>query len=104
MSAEHAFAATEPLVLSTRDAGVATITLNRGERFNPLSSGMIAALHAELGDGWPPIRTFASSILAAAGRGILAPATTSRRCAPTPPTHAWQRPSVRRLQPADDAR
>jgi enoyl-CoA hydratase/carnithine racemase len=31
-----------------RHGGVATLTLNRGNRFNPLSSGMIAALQSEL--------------------------------------------------------
>ena len=35
-------AVAEPFVLSTRDAGVETIMLNRGGRFNPLSSDMIA--------------------------------------------------------------
>jgi len=37
-----------PLVLRACDDGVLTLTLNRGERFNPLSSAMIAALDAEL--------------------------------------------------------
>jgi enoyl-CoA hydratase/carnithine racemase len=37
-----------PLVLRSFDEGVLTLTLNRGERFNPLSSAMIAALDAEL--------------------------------------------------------
>jgi enoyl-CoA hydratase/carnithine racemase len=37
-----------PLVLRSCDAGVLTLTLNRGERFNPLSSAMIAALDAEI--------------------------------------------------------
>jgi len=35
-----------PLVLRAFDEGVLTLTLNRGERFNPLSSAMIAALDA----------------------------------------------------------
>jgi enoyl-CoA hydratase/carnithine racemase len=35
-----------PLVLRSSDDGVLTLTLNRGERFNPLSSAMIAALDA----------------------------------------------------------
>jgi enoyl-CoA hydratase/carnithine racemase len=38
----------EPLVLSTRDNGVASLTMNRGDRFNPLSSALIAALQTEL--------------------------------------------------------
>ena len=37
-----------PLVVRSIDAGVLTLTLNRGERFNALSSAMIAALDAEL--------------------------------------------------------
>ena len=37
-----------PHVLRTDDGPVRTLTLNRGERFNPLSSAMIATLQAEL--------------------------------------------------------
>ena len=37
-----------PLVLRTDEGPVRTLTLNRGERFSPLSSAMIAALQAEL--------------------------------------------------------
>ena len=40
----------QPMVLRTLDDGVLTLTLNRGERFNPLSPAMIAALRAELDD------------------------------------------------------
>jgi enoyl-CoA hydratase/carnithine racemase len=36
-----------PFVNTRRDGGVVTVALARGERFNPLSSGMIAALHSE---------------------------------------------------------
>jgi enoyl-CoA hydratase/carnithine racemase len=36
------------LVLRTGEGAVRTLTLNRGERFNPFSSAMIAALKAEL--------------------------------------------------------
>ena len=38
----------EPHVLSSSGGGVRTITLNRGDRFNPLSIAMIAALDAAL--------------------------------------------------------
>ena len=38
----------EPFVLETRDNGVATLTLNRGERFNPLSEEMMRALQLAL--------------------------------------------------------
>jgi enoyl-CoA hydratase/carnithine racemase len=63
--------AVEPFVLASRDGGVATLTLNRGERFNPLSSDMIAALQAQLDEvaANPEIRVV---ILAAAGRGFSA--------------------------------
>lgn len=38
----------QPLVLSRRDAGVLTLTLNRASQFNALSSAMMAALHKAL--------------------------------------------------------
>lgn len=38
----------QPFVLAESRGGVATLTLNRGERFNPLSKAMIEALQAEL--------------------------------------------------------
>jgi enoyl-CoA hydratase/carnithine racemase len=71
MGPEHVGAAAEPFVVSTCDGGVATIMLNRGERFNPLSSAMIAALQAQLDDvaADPGVRVV---ILAAAGRGFCA--------------------------------
>jgi enoyl-CoA hydratase/carnithine racemase len=89
MSAEHAFAATEPFVLCARDAGVATITLNRGDRFNPLSSDMIAALQAALDEVAvdPGVRVV---ILAAAGRGFSAGHDLKEMRAHTA-DHAWQR-------------
>lgn len=60
-----------PLVLQSLDEGVLTLTLNRGERFNPLSSAMIAALDAELeaAERDASIRVL---VLAAAGRGFSA--------------------------------
>jgi len=60
-----------PLVLRDQSASVLTLTLNRGERFNPLSSAMIAAVAAEL-------RAIADDasvrvvILAAGGKGFCA--------------------------------
>ena len=42
----EAIAAVEPPIRVESREGVATLTLNRGERFNPLSSAMIAALAA----------------------------------------------------------
>jgi enoyl-CoA hydratase/carnithine racemase len=63
--------AIEPFVLSARAGGVVTLTLNRGDRFNPLSSEMIAALHAKL-DELAADRNIRVVILAAAGRGFSA--------------------------------
>ncbi len=51
--------------------GVATLTLNRGERLNPLSMAMIAALHAELRVIGNDSRVRAV-VLAGAGRGFCA--------------------------------
>jgi enoyl-CoA hydratase/carnithine racemase len=64
-------AAAEPFVICTRDDGIATVKLNRGDRFNPLSSAMIAALQAELEEAAadPGVRVV---VLAAAGRGFCA--------------------------------
>ncbi|MFZ6647208.1 enoyl-CoA hydratase [Undibacterium sp. TJN25] len=40
----------QPYVLRSDEGGVATLTLNRGERFNPLSEEMMAALQAAFKD------------------------------------------------------
>ena len=63
--------AVAPYVRVQASDGVATLTLNRGERFNPLSRAMIAALQAELNriEGDPSVR---SVVLAAEGRGFCA--------------------------------
>jgi enoyl-CoA hydratase/carnithine racemase len=62
---------TRDLVVTTVENGVATLTLNRPERFNPLSSQMIAAIQAELDaiGGDASVRVV---ILAAAGKGFCA--------------------------------
>ena len=60
-----------PLVLKREEAGVVTLTLNRGERFNPLSTAMIAALDRELiavGED----RRARVVVLAGAGKGFCA--------------------------------
>ena len=71
MHADATLEAEEPFVLTTANNGVATLTLNRPQRFNPLSSQMIAAIQAELvaiaSD--PSIRVV---ILAAEGKGFCA--------------------------------
>jgi enoyl-CoA hydratase/carnithine racemase len=49
MNAPEARAVAEPYVRTQRDArGVVTLTLNRPQQFNALSTGMMAALQAEL--------------------------------------------------------
>ncbi|HKT70746.1 MAG TPA: enoyl-CoA hydratase/isomerase family protein, partial [Terriglobales bacterium] len=66
-----ALPAQEPLVLTSHANRVATLTLNRGGRFNPLSSQMIAAIQAELNAiaKDPSVRVV---ILAAEGKGFSA--------------------------------
>jgi enoyl-CoA hydratase/carnithine racemase len=58
-------------VLTTRDDAAVTLTLNRGERYNPLSSLMIAAIQHEL-DTIAADETIRVVILAAAGKGFCA--------------------------------
>jgi len=61
----------EPLVLVSHRDGVAWLTLNRGDRFNPLSSEMIAAVDAalEAAAADPSVRAI---VVAANGRGFCA--------------------------------
>jgi enoyl-CoA hydratase/carnithine racemase len=61
--------APEPLVLSTREGGIARLTLNRPNRFNPLSLEMIAAIQAEL-DALAQDPLAHVVVLAAEGRGF----------------------------------
>jgi len=58
------------VVAETRD-DVCTLTLNRGDRFNPLSQAMITALEGEL-DRLAEDRTTRVVVLAAEGRGFCA--------------------------------
>ena len=60
-----------PFILSEKSGGVVRLTLNRGERFNPLSSEMIAALQEAVDRvaADPEARVV---VLAAAGRGFCA--------------------------------
>src|SRR5687767_1668255 len=71
MSIDATLTASEPLVRAERAGGVATLTLNRGDRFNPLSSAMISALHAEL-DEVAADADVRAVVLAATGRGFCA--------------------------------
>src|SRR5512146_2970631 len=60
-----------PLVTRSDEGGVVTLTLNRGERFNPLSSELILALEARL-DEVGAEKTARVVVLAAGGRGFCA--------------------------------
>ena len=71
MHADAALTAEKPFVVTTRDGGVATLTLNRAERFNPLSIQMIAALHAEI-TAIAADTSIRVVILAAEGKGFCA--------------------------------
>ncbi len=62
---------TQPFVLSTAVNGVATLTLNRPERFNPLSFEMIAAIRTAL-DAIAKDPLVRVVILAAEGKGFCA--------------------------------
>lgn len=78
----------DPLVLRQDSGGVVTLTLNRGERLNPLSQVMIAALHARLEEvaADPSARVV---VLAAAGKGFCAGHDLKEMRAH--PDEAWQR-------------
>ena len=60
-----------PFVLAEQDGAVLTITLNRGERYNPLSRGMIAALQASI-DEAAADSSVRVVVLAAKGNGFSA--------------------------------
>jgi enoyl-CoA hydratase/carnithine racemase len=63
--------AVEPFMRSARDGGKVVLTLNRPERFNALSTEMMAALQAEL-DVVAADPSVAVIVLAAEGRGFCA--------------------------------
>jgi enoyl-CoA hydratase/carnithine racemase len=71
MCADTTLVTGEPFVLTTVENGVATLTLNRPQRFNPLSSQMIAAIQAEL-DAIASDTSVRVVILAAEGKGFCA--------------------------------
>jgi enoyl-CoA hydratase/carnithine racemase len=88
-SREQTVTPVEPLVRSARAGGVATLTLNRGERFNPLSAEMIAALQTEL-DLVAVDSAVQAVVIAAAGRGFCAGHDLKQMRAHAG-DHAWQR-------------
>jgi len=63
--------AAPPFVLSERDRGIVRLTLNRPDRFNALSSEMIAALQAEV-DAIAADETARVVVLGALGKGFCA--------------------------------
>lgn len=69
MHTKNILTAEEPFVLRTCADRVATLTLNRPKLFNALSSGMIAAIHAEL-TAIAQESSIAVVILAAEGKGF----------------------------------
>ncbi len=71
MSAKNQAAGGAPFVTRKDDGGVVTLTLNRGDKFNPLSTEMIAALEAQL-EAVGSDRTARVVVLAGAGRGFCA--------------------------------
>ena len=80
---------TEPFLITNREAGLVTVTLNRPERFNPLSLEMIAALQSELDSlaSDPSVRVV---VIAGAGRGFCAGHDLKEMRAHTGDT-VWQR-------------
>ena len=60
-----------PYVLRSDAAGVATLTMNRGDRLNPLSTEMIAALQSEL-DRLGTDQSVRAVVLAGAGKHFCA--------------------------------
>jgi enoyl-CoA hydratase/carnithine racemase len=61
-------------VLADTREGVCTLTLNRGDRFNPLSTAMIAALDAAL-DAVASDASARVVVIAGAGRAFCAATT-----------------------------
>jgi enoyl-CoA hydratase/carnithine racemase len=76
----------EPYVLRAVENEVVTLTLNRGERMNPLGSDMIAALEAELAALSDDVRAV---VLAASGRAFSAGHDLKEMRAHST-EHAWQ--------------
>jgi hypothetical protein len=64
-------AAVSPLLLSQTQDGVRTLTLNRGERYNPLSRAMLAALEHAL-DETANDASVRVVVIAGAGKGFCA--------------------------------
>ena len=78
----------EPFVLRSVDNDVVTLTLNRGERMNPLSSEMIAALQSEL-EALATDSSARAVVLAASGKAFSAGHDLKEMRAHSS-EHAWQ--------------
>jgi len=89
MSADTMTIPEQPLVLRQKDDAVARVTLNRPERFNPLSSAMIAVLQSEL-EAIAHDESVRVVVLAAEGRGFCAGHDLKEMNAHTG-DEAWQR-------------
>jgi enoyl-CoA hydratase/carnithine racemase len=63
--------ALQPFVLSETSGGVTTLTLNRGNRFNPLSQAMVATLQSEL-DRVALDTSIRAVVIAGSGKGFCA--------------------------------
>jgi enoyl-CoA hydratase/carnithine racemase len=77
-----------PMVLADTRDGIRTLTLNRGDRYNPLSTAMIAALDTEL-DAAAAEQDVRVVVLAATGRAFCAGHDLTEMRAHI--DHAWQR-------------
>ena len=71
MCADITLVPQEPFVLTRVENGVATLALNRPQRFNPLSSQMIAAIQVKL-DAIASDSSIRVVVLAAEGKGFCA--------------------------------
>jgi enoyl-CoA hydratase/carnithine racemase len=60
-----------PYIISQREQGIVTLTLNRGDRFNPLSEEMLAALQTEI-DTIAKDSSIRLVVLAARGKAFCA--------------------------------
>jgi enoyl-CoA hydratase/carnithine racemase len=81
----------QPLILAESRDGVATLTLNRGSRFNPLSQAMVAALQGEL-DRIGSDATIRVIVIAGAGKGFCAGHDLKElRAHADPADEGWQR-------------
>ena len=88
MLADSTLVKGEPFVLTTVENGIATLTLNRPQRFNPLSTEMIAAIQAEL-DAIASDTSVRVVIVAAQGKGFCAGHDLKEMRAHTQDKH-WQ--------------